>query len=152
MVGEWVETVDYPQAPTMTDEEVAALFDVALFARLATINRDGTVQLTPVFFKYLDDEIWIATQDPSQKIRNIKRNNKVSVLVDVPEVPFKAALVYGTAALDYDDVIKKRIAIFERTRSRAEAEDYARKLSGKWKCVIVRVKPERIVSFDYSKF
>ena len=39
MVGEWVETVDYPQAPKMTDEEVAALFDEALFARFATINR-----------------------------------------------------------------------------------------------------------------
>ena len=63
MVGEWVETVDYPQAPKMTDEEVAALFDEALFARFATINRDRTVQRTPVFFKYLDDEIWIATQD-----------------------------------------------------------------------------------------
>lgn len=152
MVGEWVETVDYPQAPTMTDEEIRSLFDEALFARLATLNRDGTVQITPVFFKYQDEEIHIATQDPSLKIRNIKHSNKVSVLVDIAEVPFKAALVYGKAELDYDDVINKRIAIFERTRSREEAEDYARKLSGKWKCVIVRVKPERIVSFDYSKF
>ena len=152
MVGEWVETVNYPQAPTMTDEEIRSLFDQALFARLATINRDGTVQITPVFFKYQDEEIHIATQDPSLKIRNIKRSNQVSVLVDIAEVPFKAALVYGKAELDYDDVINKRIAIFERTRSREEAEDYARKLSGKWKCVIVRVKPERIVSFDYSKF
>lgn len=152
MVGEWVETVEYPQAPSMTEEEVKSLFDEALFARLATLNLDGTVHIAPVFFKYLDDEIWIATQDPSLKIRNIKRNNKVSVLVDVSDAPFKAALVYGTATLDYDDVIKKRIAIFERTRSRAEAEDYAKKLSGRWKCVIVRVKPDRIVSFDYSKF
>ena len=61
MVGEWVETVDYPQAPTMTDEEIRSLFDEALFARLATLNRDGTVQITPVFFKYQDEEIHIAT-------------------------------------------------------------------------------------------
>ena len=151
MVGEWIEQVEYPQAPTMNDKEVMALFDEALFARLGTINEDGSIHIAPVFFKYQEGEIWIAIQDPSLKIRNIKRNNNFSVLVDIADVPFRAALVYGKAELDYDDVINKRIAIFERTRTRAEAEDYARKLSGKWKCVIVRVKPDRIVSFDYSK-
>jgi nitroimidazol reductase NimA-like FMN-containing flavoprotein (pyridoxamine 5'-phosphate oxidase superfamily) len=152
MVGEWIETVEYPQAPTMTNEEVVSLFEEALFARLATINEDGTVHIAPVFFKYQDGEIRIATQDPSRKIRNIKRNNNVSVLIDITDVPFRAALIYGTAELDYEDVITKRISIFERTRSREEAEDYARKLSGKWECVIVRVAPKRIASFDYSKF
>lgn len=152
MVGEWIEHVEYPQAPTMTNDEVLSLFEEALFARLGTINEDGTVHISPVFFKHQDGEIRIATQDPSRKIRNIKRNNNVSVLIDISDVPFRAALVYGTAELDYEDVITKRITIFERTRSREEAEDYARKLSNKWECVIVRVKLKRIVSFDYSKF
>lgn len=151
MVGEWIETVEYPQAPTMTDEEVVSFFEEALFARLGTINEDGTAHIAPVFFKYQDGEIRIATQDPSRKIRNIKRNNNVSVLIDISDVPFRGALIYGTAELDYDDVITKRISIFERTRSREEAEDYARKLSDKWKCVIVRIIPQHIASFDYSK-
>jgi len=152
MVGEWVETVDYPQAPRMTGEEIESLMEYVLFARLGTLNDDGTIHITPVFFKYQQEEIHIATQEPSLKIRNIKRNNRVSVLVDISDVPFKAALIYGKAELDYEDVIDKRIEIFKRTRTREEAEDYAKKLSSKWKCVIVRVKPERIVSFDYSKF
>lgn len=152
MVGEWIEHVEYPQAPTMTNDEVLSLFEEALFARLGTINEDGTVHISPVFFKHQDGEIRIATQDPSRKIRNIKRNNNVSVLIDISDVPFRAALVYGTAELAHEDVITKRITIFERTRSREEAEDYARKLSNKWECVIVRVKLKRIVSFDYSKF
>jgi hypothetical protein len=93
----------------------------------------------------------MATQDPSRKIRNIKRDNHVSVLIDTTDVPFKGALVYGTAELDYEDVIPKRIAIFEKRLSREEAETYARRLAGKWKCVIVRITPLHIASFDYSK-
>lgn len=151
MVGEWIDHVEYPQAPTMTSEEVLSLLDEALFARLGTLNEDGTVHIAPVFFRYKAGEILIATQDPSKKIRNIKRSKNVSVLVDITDVPFRAALIYGTAALDYEDVIEKRIAIFERTRSRQEAEAYARKLSSKWQCVIVRVTPTRIASYDYSK-
>ncbi len=76
---------------------------------------------------------------------------RVTVLIDTTDVPFKGALVYGVAELDYEDVIPKRVAIFEKRLSRDEAETYARRLSGKWQCVIVRITPVHIASFDYSK-
>ena len=151
MIGDWIEKVEYPQLPAMTDEELVSFFEQAQFARLGTINEDGTIHIAPIFFKYDDGQILMATQDPSRKIRNIKRNNNVTVLIDTTEVPFKGALIYGTAVLDYEDVIRKRIAIFERRLSREQAETYAGRLSGKWKCVIVRITPVHIASFDYSK-
>jgi len=135
----------------MIDEELVSFFDQAQFARLGTINEDGTIHIAPIFFKYDDGQILMATQDPSRKIRNIKRNNKVTVLIDTTEVHFKGALIYGTAELDYEDIIPKRMAIFEKRLSREDAETYARRLSGKWKCVIIRITPEKIASFDYSK-
>jgi len=151
MIGDWIEKVEYPQLPSMTDEELESFLGHALFARLGTINEDGTIHIAPVFFKYDAGQILMATQDPSRKVRNIKRNNNVTVLIDTTEVPFKGVLVYGTAELDYEDVIRKRVGIFERRLSHEEAETYARRLSGKWRCVIVRITPVRIASFDYSK-
>jgi len=151
MIGDWIDKVAYPQLPAMTDEELAAFFETAQFARLATINEDGSVHLAPIFFKYENGQILMATQEPSRKVRNIKRDNRVTVLIDTTDVPFKGALIYGTAELDYEDVISKRIAIFEKRLSREEAETYAKRLSGKWKCVILRITPTRIASFDYSK-
>ncbi|UCF27111.1 MAG: pyridoxamine 5'-phosphate oxidase family protein, partial [Chloroflexota bacterium] len=141
----------YPQLPAISDEKLVSFLETAQFARLGTFNEDGTIHITPVFFKYQDGQILIATQDPSRKVRNIKRNNNVSVLIDTTEVPFLGALIYGKAELDYDDVISKRITIFEKRLSREEGETYARRLSGKWKCVIVRITPDHIASFDYSK-
>jgi hypothetical protein len=137
MIGDWIEKVEYPQLPAMTDEELVSFFEEAHFSRLATINEDGTVHIAPIFFKYDNGQILMATQDPSRKIRNIKRNNNVTVLIDTTEVPFKGALVYGIAELDYEDIIPKRIAIFEKRLSREEAETYAKRLSGKWKCVML---------------
>lgn len=151
MIGDWIEKVEYPQLPAMTDEELVSFLEEAQFSRLATINEDGTIHIAPIFFKYDDGQILMATQDPSRKIRNIKRNNKVTILIDTTDVPFKGALIYGTAELDYEDVISKRIAIFRRRLSREDAETYAKRLSGKWKCVIIRITPTRIASFDYSK-
>ena len=151
MIGDWIDKVEYPQLPAISDEKLVSFLETAQFARLGTFNEDGTIHITPVFFKYQDGQILIATQDPSRKVRNIKRNNNVSVLIDTTEVPFLGALIYGKAELDYDDVISKRIAIFEKRLSREEGETYARRLSGKWKCVIVRITPDHIASFDYSK-
>ncbi|UCF60125.1 MAG: pyridoxamine 5'-phosphate oxidase family protein [Anaerolineaceae bacterium] len=151
MIGDWIDKVEYPQLPAMTDEELVSFFDQAQFARLGTFNEDGTIHIAPIFFKYEDGQILMATQDPSRKIRNIKHNNKVTVLIDTTEVPFKGALIYGTAELDYEDVIPKRMTIFEKRLSREDAKTYARRLSGKWKCVIIRITPTKIASFDYSK-
>ena len=151
MIGDWIDTVEYPQMHAMTDNELTSFFDEAQFARLGTINEDGTVHLAPIFFKYDDGQIIMATQDPSRKVRNIKRDNRVTILIDTTDVPLKGALIYGTAELDYEDVISKRILIFEKRLSRDDAETYARRLSGKWKCVILRITPTRIASFDYSK-
>ena len=152
MAGEWVQQVDYPQAPAMTDAETVALFEQALFARLGTFNEDSTIHIAPMFFKYDHGQILMASQGPSRKVRNIQRDKRVSVLVDIPVVPFRGALVYGTAELDYEDVVTKRIEIFARTRSREEGEEYARRLSEKWPCVIICITPQCIASFDYSKF
>ena len=151
MIGDWIEKVEYPQLPAMTDEELASFLEQAQFARLGTVNEDGTVHIAPIFFTYVDGQILMATQVPSRKIRNIRRDNKVTVLIDTTEVPFKGVLIYGTAELDYEDVIPKRIAIFEKRLSREDAETYARRISEKWECVIVRITPARIASFDYSK-
>ena len=151
MIGDWIDKVEYPQLPAMNEGELASFFEQAQFARLGTFNEDGTIHIAPIFFKYKNGQILMATQVPSRKVRNIKRNKNVTVLIDKTEVPFKGALIYGTAELDYEDVIQKRTAIFERRLSREEGETYARRLSGKWQCVIIRITPTHIASFDYSK-
>jgi PPOX class probable F420-dependent enzyme len=151
MIGDWIDKVEYPQLPAMTEEELVAFFEKTQFARLATINEDGSVHLAPIFFRYENGQILMATQEPSRKVRNIKRDPSVSILIDTTEVPFKSILIYGAAELDYENVVSKRISIFEKRLCREDAETYAKRLSGKWKCVILRITPKRIVSFDYSK-
>ena len=151
MIGEWIDKVTYPQLPAMNDEELVSFFYQTTFARLGTLNEGGTIHIAPIFLKYMDGQILIATQDTSRKIRNIKRNNNVTVLIDTTEVPFKGAPIYGTAELDYEDVIAKRVAIFERRLSHEDSEAYARRIANKWTCVIVRITQVRIASFDYAK-
>jgi general stress protein 26 len=142
---------EYPQKPPLTEEELEEFLKDAPIARLGTHNPDGTIHIAPIYFTYQDGEILMGTQEVSKKIRNIKRNNQVSVMVDVREPVLKGALIYGLAELDYDDVVAKRTMIFEKYYSSEDAEDYAKNLSSRFVPVVIHIKPERFVSFDYSK-
>jgi nitroimidazol reductase NimA-like FMN-containing flavoprotein (pyridoxamine 5'-phosphate oxidase superfamily) len=141
----------YPQMPPLTPEELEALLSQSLVARLGTMNDDGTIHLAPIYFKYDNGDIILGTQVASRRVRNIMRNPKVTLLVDVATPPYKAAMIYGTASLHYESVAPQRTAIFAKNASPEQARAAAEGLCKKWDSVIIRIKPERIVSFDYAK-
>jgi PPOX class probable F420-dependent enzyme len=148
----WYEKAKYPQAFPMTDAEVEDMLKTTRIARLGTINEDGTVHIAPIYFVYKDGFILMGTQDVSRKIRNIKRNSQVTVLVDIPDPPFKGILLYGQAELDYEDVIAKRAEIFSKYMPADRALSFAQTLADNFKPVIIRIRPDRIgATFDYAK-
>jgi nitroimidazol reductase NimA-like FMN-containing flavoprotein (pyridoxamine 5'-phosphate oxidase superfamily) len=52
MIGDWIEKVEYPQQPAMTEQELVSFFKEVQFARLGTFNEDGTIHIAPIFFKF----------------------------------------------------------------------------------------------------
>ena len=143
----------YPQKPPMTDDERSAFLQKAPIARLGSINPDGTVHLAALWFTYdkTSGSLMFGTQDMTHKVRNIKRNPKVTVLIDIEGPPLKGVLMYGQAELDYRDVMAKRVTIFEKYMPRDDAIRLAEMMASSYTPVIVRVRPTRVSSYDYAK-
>ena len=51
--------------------------------RLSTIDKSNFPHITPVWYIFNDEKIYIGTNTKNQKIKNIERNNHVSFCVDV---------------------------------------------------------------------
>lgn len=141
----------YPQMPPLTPDELEIFLKQPLVAKLATHNEDGTIHLTANTFSYKDGNFLIGTQDTSHKVQNIRRNGSVTLLIDTTDQPFKGVMVYGTAVLDYDSVVEKRIGIFSNYMPPENAQGFAHALANKWKPVIIRITPVSMISYDYSK-
>ena len=141
----------YPQAQPMSSGEMESFLARPLIAKLCTHNEDGSIHIAPIWFRYDDGEILLGTQEITHKVQNIKRDGRVTVLVDATEPALGGVIVYGAAELDYDNVIPTRISIFEKYMDAERARGLAPKLAGQWKPVIVRIKPERVITFDYAK-
>ncbi len=73
------------------------------------------------------------------------------MLIDNQEAPYRGILIYGVATLEYEDVIAKRAAIFSRYMSAENAQNSASNLANQFQSVVVRIKPQKVTSYDYSK-
>src|ERR1700687_6197828 len=105
---------DYPQMPSLTQDEISLFLGKPLIAKIGTLNKDGSIHIAPLVFLYADGDILLGTQEISRKVNNVKRNPNATVLIDDGGPPAKAVIIYGDATLDYQDVIEKRAAIFEK--------------------------------------
>ncbi len=146
------EITGYPQMPPLTDAELDELLAGPHLARLSTIDADGTPHTLPIWYEWRDRQIHVSTQSHQRKVDNIRRDPRVTVLVDTDDWPYRGAMIRGVATLDRDDAVTKRVSIFERyVGSREAAVAAARGLASKWEPVVIHIEPTEIVSFDYAK-
>jgi PPOX class probable F420-dependent enzyme len=70
---------------TMTAEEIAAFLAAERVVNVATIGRDGWPHVTALWFVMRGTEPWIYTYAKSQKIRNLERDGRATLLVEAGE-------------------------------------------------------------------
>lgn len=144
---------NHPQFPPFANEqEVETFLKRLLLARFCSLNADGSIHATPIYYLYQDGEFLFGTQVKAHKIQNILRDKRVTVLIDAEAPVLQTVLVYGEAELDFEDVLEKRVKILERYfEDPAEARAFAQRLANAWETVIIHVRPTKVVSVDYSK-
>ena len=92
---------------TMSDDEVAAFLDDQRTVICATNGRDGWPHLMPLWYVVRDGELWSWTYAKSQKVRNLERDDRVTLQVETGEqydqlhgVMIKARVVLHREAKD----------------------------------------------------
>ncbi|MEZ4517271.1 MAG: pyridoxamine 5'-phosphate oxidase family protein [Chloroflexota bacterium] len=76
------------------DPEVRAFIRQAMVARVATLSRNGRPSITPLYFVYVDDHIWLGTADWTLAARSVKVNPRVSVLFQLERSPAITGLAH----------------------------------------------------------
>jgi PPOX class probable F420-dependent enzyme len=143
----------------MSDEEVRAFLDGAQTIIINSIGRDGVPHPMPMWFGVEDDgAVVMTTFAKSQKILNLKRDPRVSLLAEdgTEYSKLRGVVIYGTAELvpGVEDVLDILQKVTQRSAGTADApQDSLRAALRKTaeKRVGIRIKPERIVSWDHTK-
>lgn len=80
-------------------EELRSLLDTPVFVTVATIQPDGSPQLSPVWVKRDGDDVLFSTTRGRRKEQNLSRDPRVSVVVQPFAAPYTYAEIRGVAAL-----------------------------------------------------
>ena len=119
--------------------------------RLATIGKNKTPHIAPVWYRYSGKKFYIGTNTKTKKAQNVKKNQKVSCCVDVgvnaPNI--YGVLVQGNANLITDDFKVKTIAkkILLRYFKTLENKS-AKELLDDTDCII-EIIPEKFTVWNY---
>ena len=119
--------------------------------RLATIGKNKTPHIAPVWYRYSGKKFYIGTNSKTQKAQNVKKNQRVSCCVDVgvnaPNI--YGVLVQGNANLITDNSKVKTIAkkILLRYFKTLENKS-AKELLDDTDCII-EIIPEKFTVWNY---
>jgi PPOX class probable F420-dependent enzyme len=159
----------------MTDAEIRAFLAAHKTIILSSIGPDGVPHPMPMWFVADDDlVVSMATFRGTQKIKNLQRDPRVSLLVESGRsyAELKGVVIYGRAELseDTDAIIatleaasRKETPAASRSEASAASRDEAPDLDAAdraadagmrksaAKRILIRVAPQRIISWDHSK-
>ncbi|MER5685610.1 MULTISPECIES: PPOX class F420-dependent oxidoreductase [unclassified Streptomyces] len=125
-------------------EELRSLLDTPVFVTVATIQPDGSPQLSPVWVKRDGNDVLFSTTRGRRKEENLSRDPRVSVVVQPFAAPYTYAEIRGVAALTTEggDELIDELSVKYTGKKYAEfnpasGDDDER--------VVVRITPQKIV-------
>ena len=132
----------------LTPQELDTFLSEPHIAVVATSGPKGKPHAMPIWYLWRDGAVLFHTGADSKKMRNLRADPRISIVVDSKTAPYKAVVIDGTASGEAGDrALAEEIAIHylgERAGRR-----YAEHTGDPGTLVRVRVK--RVISWDYAR-
>jgi PPOX class probable F420-dependent enzyme len=137
----------------MTDEEVEQFLDGRHTMNVATIGPDGRIHLVAMWYGFLEGAPAFWTYGKSQKILNLRRDPRITALVEdgeqYDELRGVELVGTGTVVEDRERIMALGRSVFERyTGPYSEEMEPVLEATGA-KRLVVKVEVESVVSWDH---
>lgn len=102
----------------MSDAEVDAFLSAQRNATVGTLGPTGRIHLVGMWFAWFDGHVWLETKPKSQKVVNLRRDPRMSFLVEAGQTydALRGVALEGEGAVIDDAALLERVCLelFER--------------------------------------
>jgi PPOX class probable F420-dependent enzyme len=139
----------------MTDEEIDAFLHERHTMAMATIGVGGRIDLVAMWYGFLHGDIAFETKAKSQKVQNLRRDDRLTVMVEdglkYEELRGVELAGRGEVIEDPDQLFRLGVSVFERYQGpyTPEMKPFVDAMLNKR--VLVKLQAERVVSWDHRK-
>lgn len=131
-----------------TAEWQAFVMEGSRTGKLATVRADGRPHAVPVWFMLEGEDLLFMTGSDTVKARNMRQNNRVTLVIDDESFPFSFVSIEGEAILHElapDALLPYSIEIARRYVGAERAEEFGRRNAVEGE-LLVRVHPTKVIS------
>ena len=116
-------------------------------AKVATVMKDGSPHVMPVWFVLDGEQLVFTTGATSVKGRNLRRDPRIALLVDDQTPPYAFVHVRGRVTLheDLEELLRFATAIGARYMGPDRANEFGKRNAVPGE-LLVRITPERIIA------
>ena len=139
----------------MSQAEVEEFVTSSRGGTLATIGHDGQPHLTAMWYAVVDGEIWFETKAKSQKAQNLRRDPRMTCMVEDGQTydTLRGVSLEGRGVIvdDPEALWRVGVSVWERYTGpyTEEMRPFVELMLNKR--IAVRVDPERVRSWDHRK-
>ncbi len=143
-------------AIAMTDEEREQFLDEGWTLQVATNGPGGFPHLAAMWYVVIDGVVHFTTFGKSQKIVNLQRDPQITAMLETGRTygELRGLVVRGTAELDADVQTTAAVMSVVSNKYRGmpiPTETPEAALPAAAKRITVRIRPERVYSWDHTK-
>ena len=139
----------------MTEQEIDEFLLGRHTMSLATINHDSTVHLVAMWYGFLEGCVAIETKTKSQKVRNLRRDPRMTCMVEEGDryEDLRGVELVGTAEIveERERMWEMGVNLFERYQGTYTEEMRPFVEAMLHKRVVVKLLVDRVVSWDHRK-
>lgn len=140
----------------MSEQEIWKFIESQKTIQVATINKDGSPHVMPLWFAIDDGRVVLETFTKSQKVVNLERDDRISVLFEDGDAynDLKGVSIRGRAQLVHEQAEVHRLHMAVLVRNQPEVpvdllEKATASMVGKKTAIVI--EPERFITWDHSK-
>ena len=139
----------------MTPEEVEEFIHLRHSMALCNINHDGTIHAVAMWYGFLEGAVAFETKAKSQKVRNLRRDPRITCLCEDGETyeTLRGVELVGRAEIveEPERMWQLGVSVFERYQGpyTPEMKPFVDAMLNKR--VLVKLRTERVVSWDHRK-
>ena len=134
----------------MTAEEIDAFLAEPRLCHFATVDGSGHPRVRPLWFLWKDGEFWLTTRRETRHTgRDLDSSPGVALSIASEDRPYRAVIAHGRPEVmpPSEDLL---LSISTRYGD-ADGRRWAERASNEPDRVIMRLKPETLLSWDYSR-
>ncbi|MFE2822939.1 PPOX class F420-dependent oxidoreductase [Streptomyces sp. NPDC059271] len=128
----------------LSDDLKKLIDDNPVFATIATIQPDGSPQLTITWLGRDGDDLLVSTTVGRRKEKNLRSDPRITVMINPPNAPYTYAEIRGTAELTTEGG-QELIDELSRKYTGKDYADFNPASKDDAERVVVRVTPRKVV-------